>query len=124
MNEEKTIYDEMTNAEREVANYLHSINLYWRFENPIFIVDDKNRPRVWTPDFFLPELGIYIEVCGSEKFDYEYRSQIYKKNRINVIFIHHYKHPTNWKEFLRERIVKIQRFRQDKLMDTLMQNGN
>ena len=88
---QETIYDEMTNAEKEVADYLKEINLYWKFEQPVFVSDEKERPRVWAPDFYLPELGIYIEVCGSENIDYEYRKKIYAKNRIPVIFIHQFK---------------------------------
>jgi len=120
MKKEKTIFDEMTKAEKNVADYLYSINLHWKFEHPLFVLDDKERPRVWTPDFYLPELGIYIEVCGSKDFDYEYRKKIYIKNRVQVIFIHQFKEEDNWKEFLRVRIVEINKFRSDKVMDSLM----
>ena len=120
MNNEKTIYGDMTPAEREVADYLHSINIYWLFEHPIFVADEKERPRVWTPDFYLPELGIYIEVCGSENFNYEYRAQIYKKNRIPIIFVHFFKEENNWKEYLRKRIAEINEFRAKKVTDSLL----
>ena len=43
MGKEKTIYEGMTNAEKEVAEYLHFINLYWIFEHPIFVLDERNR---------------------------------------------------------------------------------
>ena len=77
MTEEETVYSRMTTAEREIADYLKEISLYWKFEYPIFVFDERDRPRLWTPDFYLPELGIYIEVCGSEDFDYDYRQKIY-----------------------------------------------
>ena len=120
MEEEKTIYGGMTKAEKEVADYLQELNLYWRFEHAVFISDEKERPRVWTPDFYLPELGIYIEVCGSEKFDYEYRKEIYAKNRIPIIFIHKFKDEKSWKEFFKKRMVEINQFRSDKVIDSLM----
>jgi hypothetical protein len=28
----------------------------------------------------VPKLGLFIEVCGSEEFDYAYRKTIYEKN--------------------------------------------
>jgi hypothetical protein len=34
---------------------------------------------------------LYIEVCGSKEFDYEYRKEIYEKNGIPVVFLHYYK---------------------------------
>ena len=37
-------------------------------------------PKSWVSDFYLKHFGVYIEVCGSEKFDYEYRS--HKLNEI------------------------------------------
>ena len=120
MNKEDTIYGEMTNPEKEVANYLHELNLYWLFESPVFILDEKDRPRVWTPDFYLPELGIYIEVCGQDRDCYSYRQNIYQKNRIQIIFIHQFKKEDDWKEYLKKRIVGIHTYRSDKVIDTLM----
>ena len=119
MNGEKSIYGELTKAEKEVADYLQEIGLYWKFEQPVFVSDDKERPRVWTPDFYLPELGIYIEVCGSEDIDYEFRKKVYAKNRIPVIFIHQFKDKGSWKEFLKDRLIQINKFRSDKIIDSL-----
>ena len=119
MTEEDTVYGEMTKAEKEVADYLQEINLYWIFEQPVFVSDDKERPRVWTPDFYLPELGVYIEVCGSESINYEFRKKVYAKNRIPVIFIHQFKEEGNWKEFLKDRILEINDFRSRKVIDSV-----
>ena len=66
------------------------------------------RPRIWTPDFFLPVLGIFIEVCGSGAFDYDFREQVYDKNVCRVIFVHHYKEPEKWKSFLVQRLFDMQ----------------
>ncbi len=118
--EEKTTYGSMSNAEKEVAEYLKKINIYWLFEHPVFMVDEKQRPRVWTPDFYLPELGIYIEVCGAERSCYSYREEIYKKNRVPVIFIHQFKNETDWQTYLRKRIAEINSFRADKITDSLI----
>ena len=118
--DEKSIYEGMTNAEREVADYLREINIFWLFEHPIFVSDEKERPRVWTPDFYLPELGIYIEVCGEERNCYDYRAKIYAKNRIPVIFIHQFKEENNWKGYLIQKISEINEFRSKKMIDSLL----
>lgn len=101
------VYKDMRKSEKEVADYLQKLNIWWNFEQPIYVSDDKERPRVWTPDFYLPELGIYIEVCGSKDFDYEYRESIYKKNKIPIIFIHKYKTKEEWQKFLRKSIEEL-----------------
>lgn len=120
MEKGKTVYEGMTNAEKEVAEYLHSINLYWIFEHPIFVQDERERPRVWSPDFYLPELGIYIEVCGKDRRCYSYREKIFKKNRVQIIFIHQFKDDGSWKKFLVREISRINGHRADKIKDSLL----
>jgi len=73
-------YLDMQNSEREVSIYLDELGLHWIFQFPVFVYDEKNRPRVWTPDFYIPKLSIITEVYGSENFDYEYRERIFRKN--------------------------------------------
>jgi hypothetical protein len=111
----------MKRSEREVASYLKKLDLYWIYESPVFVYDEKNRPRVWAPDFYIPTLGMYIEVCGSEKFNYKYREDIYNKNGYPVIFIHFYKEEEKWKTYLVRRIEEIEKARHDevtKLLDS------
>ena len=110
-----SIYADMTDAEKQVAEYLTSIRLYWRFEFPLFVYDERKRPRVWTPDFIIPRLGMFIEVCGSEDFDYKYRDKIYRKNGFYVIFLHIYKEKEQWKNHLIRTIMKIEEFRHDEV---------
>ena len=92
----ESIYDQMTNAEREVAKLLKDFGIKWSYEHPVFVWDENKRPRVWTPDFFLKQFGIYVEVCGSKDFDYDYRMKIFDKNGHRVIFLHLFKDKEKW----------------------------
>jgi hypothetical protein len=74
--QKESVYDRMTNAEKEVANVLKELRIRWSYEQPVFVWDENKRPRVWAPDFYLIHFGIYVEVCGSEKFNYDYRRRI------------------------------------------------
>jgi hypothetical protein len=119
----------MTESEKQVAAYLKKLGLYWIFQFPVFVYDEKNRPRVWTPDFFIPRLGIYIEVCGSKDFDYEYRERVFKKNQIPVVFIHFYKEKEKWKNYLVVKIKEIEEARHQEVVqmtqiDELEELGN
>ncbi|NVM38104.1 MAG: hypothetical protein HWN81_21100 [Candidatus Lokiarchaeota archaeon] len=87
----ESIYDNMTKSEKEVANVLKEMGIKWKYEQPIFVWDENKRPRVWAPDFYLVPFGIYVEVCGSEDFDYSYRRKIFDSNGYRVIFLHLYK---------------------------------
>jgi hypothetical protein len=106
-----SIYEKMTNAEREVAKLLKEMGIKWSYEHPVFVWDENKRPRVWAPDFFLIPFGIYIEVCGTDKFDYEYRKKILDKNGYMVIFLHLYKEKEKWVLHLKDYLKKILYYR-------------
>jgi len=114
-----SIYSGMKRSEREVADYLKELGLHWTYEFPVFVYDEKKRPRVWTPDFYIPKIGMYIEVCGSEKFDYKYREDIYNKNGYPVIFIHFYKEREKWKTYLLRRMKEIEEAKHAEVMSLL-----
>ena len=112
----KEFYKDMKHSEKDVARYLNQLNLDWYYEHPVFIYDEKQRPRVWTPDFYLPNLKIHIEVCGSENFDYDYRKKNYEENNGNVVFVHHYKDHGEWKSWLKKQILDIEKHRHNRVM--------
>ncbi|MFN8288210.1 MAG: hypothetical protein U0V74_15755 [Chitinophagales bacterium] len=100
----KRVYDNMSQAELLVSTYLQKLNLWWEYEQPVFVLDDKDRPRVWTPDFYIPSLGMYIEVVGDgENPNYSWREAIYRKNQVPIIFITPFR-MVQWQSYLIERI--------------------
>ena len=111
-----SIYEDMEDSEKQVAEYLREIDLWWWYEYPVFVYDEKKRPRVWTPDFYIPKLGMHIEVCGKAREDYEFRERIYQKNGYHVIFLHLYKERKKWKNYLIKRIMEIEEKRHDDVM--------
>jgi hypothetical protein len=113
----------MTNAEKEVAELLKEMGIKWTYEYPVFVWDENKRPRVWAPDFYLTQFGIYVEVCGSSSFNYEYRRKILDKNGVPVIFLHLYKDKSKWKFHLISYLERILDYRCRKL-DGLFRNHN
>jgi len=105
----------MTNAEKEVANVLKYLGIQWSYEQPVFVWDENKRPRVWAPDFYLKPFGIYVEVCGSENFDYNYRRKIFDRNGYKVIFLHLYKETKKWEKHLFYYLQLFTRYRLYKL---------
>lgn len=114
-----SVYADMTDAEKQVAEYLRELNLWWVYEFPVFVYDDKDRPRVWAPDFFIPKLGMYVEVCGKERRDYRYRRQIFKKNGYHVIFLRLYREEKEWKNHLVKMILELEEKRHDEVMNMI-----
>ena len=112
-----SVYDDMEGSQEIVSSFLRELNLWWSYETPVFVFDEKERPRVWTPDFYIPKLGMYIEVCGSENpRSYEYREKIYKKNEFYVIFLYLYKEEKKWKNYLIKRILENEKVRHSEVM--------
>jgi len=109
-------YHDMTESERQVSEYLAKLDLDHIYQFPVFVYDDKDRPRVWTPDFYIPKLGIYVEVEGSKDIDYTYRKGIYKKNGIPIIFIHFFKDEKKWKNYF---IVRMKEFEEARFQEVM-----
>ncbi len=95
-----SVYHRMTRSEREVADLLKKLGIQWAYEQPVFVWDENKRPRVWTPDFYLKHFGVYVEVCGSQDFDYGYRRRIFNENGYSVIFVHVFKEKEKWRRHL------------------------
>jgi len=117
-----SVYDRMTNAEKEVANVLKDLKIQWLYEQPVFVWDENKRPRVWAPDFYLKHFGIYVEVCGSEHFDYEYRRKIFDQNGYQVIFLHLFKEKCIWKNHLMIYLTRIMNFRYQQFKNNRRRN--
>jgi len=109
----------MTNAEKEVAEVLKDLGIKWTYEHPVFVWDENKRPRVWAPDFYLISFGIYVEVCGSDRYDYEYRRKIFDNNGHKVVFLHLYKASNKWKNHLMNYLKIFTRYRNNKLNEII-----
>lgn len=114
---EKEYYSDMEKSERVVAKYLDKLEFGWYYEHPVFVYDEKDRPRVWTPDFYVPSLQLHVEVCGTERDNYEYRKKIYEKNDIPIVFLHLYREESQWQSWLKKNILDIEEQRHNKVMD-------
>jgi len=117
-----SIYPDMRRPEIQVAYYLEELGLHWIYKSPVFLQDERKRTRILTPSFYLPKLGMYIEVCGWEKdYNVDYRYEIYRKNGVPVIFVHFYKERENWKRkrwkhFIVKRIQEIEAKRHEEIV--------
>lgn len=104
-------FDDMTESERAVSDFLNLQGMWWQYEQPVFVKDDRNRPRVWSPDFYIPRLGIYVEVIGNNYANYDYRREVYNKNGVPIIFV--YPNQDGWKDYLLSELIGIQRDRDE-----------
>jgi hypothetical protein len=109
-------YDYMMDSERQVAEFLDALGLAWIYQSPVHLHDERKSPAVWTPDFYIPKLGIYVEVGGSKEFNWKYRDKIYRENNISVICLHFSKKEKNWQKSLVKRIREVEEQRHSEAM--------
>ena len=99
------------------------MDIKWTYEHPVFVWDENKRPRVWAQDFYLVSFGIYVEVCGSEEFNYGYRKKILDKNGVRVIFLHLYKNQNQWKNHF-IRYLEMITYSRDNKLDKILKKQN
>lgn len=105
--------EKITRAEQRVADFLKGLNVWWEFQPALIIKDKYNKNRIVYPDFFLPSLGIYVEVCGADRPEkYLDRRKMYKNNQIPVIFVETFKPDQKWKAHFLYGVDKVQKERQ------------
>ena len=64
-------------------------------------------------------MRIYIEVCGSKDFNYEYREKICQDNNISIIYLHFYKKQKYWQRFLIKKIKEVEEQRHFEAMKVI-----
>jgi len=135
----KYVFD--SKCERKVATFLHEINIFWQPQPHILVIDSYGKDRIVHPDLYLPDLGIYVEVCGRDGKDrivhpdlylpdlgiyvevcgrdrekyYNEKKKMYNNNHIPIIFVQTYKGERKWKYFLISKLKQIQLQRQELL---------
>lgn len=103
----RSVYGKMSYAEKKVASFLTEKDVWWEFHHPVCVKDEEELTRTWYPDFYLPKLGLYVEVCGADREGYERRKTIFEKNSIPIVFVQTYKEEDMWKNYLLLRIKEI-----------------
>ena len=56
--------DFKSEGERRVAYFLDTNSIKYIYEPGVLVNSVQEKPRIWYPDFYLPEFGTYIEYYG------------------------------------------------------------
>ncbi len=92
-------------GEIKIADFLDEMGIKYLYEQGILVEDYQQKQRIWYPDFYLPEFGMYIEYFGVvNDRDYEKgihkKNAVYKKMTLDVIGIYPYMFKENWKKYI------------------------
>ena len=78
-------------GERQIADMLQRYRLDFVYEPGLLIYDrDPHQPRIWYPDFGLPQYSVYVEYFGMEgdsQYDARtrYKLDTYERQQIAVV---------------------------------------
>jgi len=105
-------------AEVQIARLLDREGIAFRYEHPLAVID-RERTRIWYPDFTLPEYGMIIEYFGMNddpgyRKRAEHKMQVYRETGIKGVFLTEESFRGDWPARVVGQIEGILRERMDK----------
>lgn len=92
-------------GERRIAYFLDRNSIQYRYEPGVLINSAYEKPRIWYPDFYLPEFNTYIEyygLAGRKHYDrgIDRKNTIYTNMGLDVMPIYPWMLSGNWQGYL------------------------
>ena len=99
-------------GERKIAYFLEENDIKYKYESGILIYQEENKPRIWYPDFNLPEFSTYIEyygMVGNPDYDrgIKVKEIAYAKMGLSVIPVYPKMFSKNWQGYIINGIYKF-----------------
>ena len=105
-------------GEQKIANFLDENLIKYQYERGILVNADYLKPRIWYPDFYLPEFKNYIEyygMIGNQNYDQGIKTKqaVYEKAGMDVISIYPWMFKENWRGHIMQELERctLRRYR-------------
>ena len=97
--------DFKSEGELRIAYFLDTNSIRYQYEPGILVRFPYDKPRIWYPDFYLPEFGTYIEyfgLCGKQQYDQGMKAKesIYSKMGLSVVPIYPWTFAEDWEGYI------------------------
>jgi len=88
-------------GERKIAYFLDNNSIKYHYEQAVLVTPEKDKHRIWYPDFYLPEFKTYIEyfgMAGNQNYDKAIKAKesAYAKMGFNVIAVYPWMLSKKW----------------------------
>ena len=92
-------------GESKIARFLEENSIKYHYEPGVLVYYPRDKPRIWYPDFYLPEFTTYIEyfgLSGKQQYDQGIKTKeaIYSKMGLSVIPIFPWTFTENWEGYI------------------------
>jgi len=96
-------------GERRIAGFLDTNSIKYQYEPNILVNLNDHRPRIWYPDFYLPEFGSYIEyygMAGQKNYDkgIKLKETVYSKMGMEVVPVYPWMFAENWQDYIMKEL--------------------
>lgn len=107
-------------GERRIAYFLDDNRIRYQYEPGVLVNTTYDKPRIWYPDFHLPEFASYIEyfgLVGKQNYDDGIKTKLSTYNRMgmDVIPVYPWTFADNWQKYIMNELDKTTRRRYDSL---------
>ena len=96
-------------GERKIANFLEENDISYKYEAGVLIYQTENQPRIWYPDFQIPEFSTYIEyygMVGDPDYDrgIKVKETAYAQMGLSVIPVYPHMFSEGWQNYIMKEI--------------------
>ena len=96
-------------GERRIAYFLDENAIRYQYEAGVLVHADNHKPRIWYPDFHLPEFGAYIEyygLKGQRSYDngIKRKETAYSRMGLDVIPVYPWSFSENWQGYIMKEL--------------------
>ena len=110
-------------GERKIAYFLDENEIRYQYEPGVLVNTSYDKPRLWYPDFYLPEFASYIEyfgLAGKQNYDDGIKTKLstYNKMGLHVIPLYPWTFSENWQKYIMNELETTTCRRYQSLMST------
>ena len=105
-------------GEQRIAHFLDDNSIKYHYEPGVLVNSYEKKPRIWYPDFYLPEFGTYLEyfgLVGQEDYDrgVKRKKSTYSKMGLDVIPLYPWTFAEDWQGYIMKELKRtaVHRYR-------------
>jgi len=112
-------------GERELARFFGEYGIRFVYEEPVLVMD-RRKPKIWYPDFHLPDFAAYVEyfgLSGDPGYDLgtERKMAAYRETGLAVVPVYPWNLGDGLDGYMASGLAEIQRSRSSRLADLYRQ---
>ena len=110
----ENVFDEgfKSEGERRIAELFRDAGIRYVYEQPL-LLQDRGKPRIWYPDFALPEQSVHVEyfgMVGNAEYEKGINQKLtaYRENNVSVVAVYPFQlEGPDWQRSLLQQVDSV-----------------